>query len=61
MPKNILIDPAEQRQRTTLRGPEIPINAYVPDPALEAAKYGRAALVQMWRDMVLIREFELML
>ena len=61
MPKNILIDPAEQRQRATLRGPEIPINAYVPDPALEAAKYGRAALVQMWRDMVLIREFELML
>src|SRR5258708_9092592 len=61
MPKSILIDPAQARQAGVLRGPDIPLNAYQPDPAAEAASYGRVALVRMYGDMVLIREFETML
>ncbi|BCX04154.1 MAG: hypothetical protein KatS3mg053_2092 [Candidatus Roseilinea sp.] len=61
MPKSILIDPAEARARGTLTAPEIPLNAYVSDPAAEAVLYGSANLVRMYRDMVIIREFETML
>ena len=61
MPKSILIDPAQARQAGVLRGPDIPLNTYQPDPAAEAAVYGQVALVRMYRDMVLIREFETML
>jgi 2-oxoisovalerate dehydrogenase E1 component len=61
MPKSILIDPTEARAPGVLTGPEIPLNAYVSDPAAEAARYGSANLVRMYRDMVLIREFETML
>jgi len=61
MPKSILVDPREMRRRSTLVGGEIPLNAYVPDPEAEARKYGREDLVRMYRDMVFIREFEVML
>jgi 2-oxoisovalerate dehydrogenase E1 component len=61
MTKAILIDPREVRRRGTLTGPEIPINAYVPDPAAEAAKFGVDGLVRIYRDMFMIREFETML
>ena len=58
MPKSLTIDPAEQRQRSILRAPEIAVNAYVSDPAAEAAAYSRERLVSIYHDMVLIREFE---
>ncbi|MFN4293253.1 MAG: thiamine pyrophosphate-dependent enzyme [Thermoflexales bacterium] len=61
MPKSILIDPAEARAPGMLTAPPIPLNAYVSDPAAEAAQYGSANLVRMYRDMVIIREFETML
>jgi 2-oxoisovalerate dehydrogenase E1 component len=61
MTKSLLIDPAEARQRGMLRAPEIPLNTYVPDPAAEARKYGTANLVRIYRDMLVIREFETML
>jgi 2-oxoisovalerate dehydrogenase E1 component len=61
MTKLITIDPAEVRAKTTLRGAEIPINAYVSDPDAEAHRYGAATLVRLYRDMVYIREFETML
>ena len=61
MTKLITIDPAEARQRATLSGPPIPLNAYGSDPAAEAATYGRDNLVRIYRDMVIIREFETML
>ena len=61
MTKQITIDPAQMRARATLRAPEIPINAYVPDPAAEAATYGAANLVRIYRDMFAIRQFETML
>jgi 2-oxoisovalerate dehydrogenase E1 component len=61
MPKSILIDPVAQRKPDMLKAPEIPLNAYVPDPAREAAEYGTDNLLRMYRDMVMIREFETML
>ncbi|MCC6167747.1 MAG: dehydrogenase [Caldilineaceae bacterium] len=61
MPKVIPIDPREVRRRGVLTAPEIPVNAYVSDPAAEAAKYGSENLVRIYRDMVQIREFETML
>jgi 2-oxoisovalerate dehydrogenase E1 component len=61
MTKAITIDPTEVRAKATLRSPDIPVNAYEPDPAAEAAQYGSATLVRIYRDMVFIREFETML
>jgi len=61
MTKLITIDPTEVRKPATLTAPEVPINAYVSDPAAEAEKYGTANLVRIHRDMVYIREFESML
>ncbi len=58
MPKSLTIDPAEARQPAVIRAPEIPVNAYSPDPAAEAASYTRHQLVDVYRDMRLIREFE---
>ncbi len=61
MPKSQLIDPFDLRQPGFLAAPQIPLNQYVPDPAAEAAQYGREALIRIYRDMVVIREFETML
>ena len=58
MPKSLTIDPAEERGRSAIRAPEIPVNAYVSDPVVEAAAYSREQLVNIYRDMRLIREFE---
>jgi 2-oxoisovalerate dehydrogenase E1 component len=61
MPKSIMIDPFEVRKRMVITSPEIPINAYQSDPIAEAQKYGSKNLMRMYRDMVVIREFETML
>lgn len=61
MPKSITIDPNEVRKPTTLNPPEILINAYVSDPIKEADEYSSDALVNMYHDMLLIREFETVL
>ena len=61
MTKAILIDPREMRKPGVITAPDIPVNAYRPDPEAEARLYGSARLVRMYRDMVLIREFETML
>ncbi len=61
MTKAILIDPTEVRQKSVLSCPEIPLNAYTPDPQQELKKYGRENLVRIYRDMLYIREFETML
>ncbi len=58
MPKSLIIDPAEERRPSTIRVPEIPVNAYLRDAEAEAAAYTREQLVNIYRDMVLIREFE---
>jgi 2-oxoisovalerate dehydrogenase E1 component len=59
--KSLIIDPAQARLRTVIEAPEIPVNAYVSDPAAEAAKYGGDNLRRIYRDMLTIREFENML
>ncbi|MFN8472585.1 MAG: thiamine pyrophosphate-dependent enzyme [Anaerolineae bacterium] len=61
MTKLLIIDPMEARRQGVLTGPQIPLNAYVTDPAVEAQKYGRDGLLRIYRDMTLIREFETML
>lgn len=61
MPKSQTIDPREARQRSLLRAPDIPVNAYVSDPQAEAECYSSAALLNIYHDMRLIREFELAL
>ncbi|MFN8441749.1 MAG: thiamine pyrophosphate-dependent enzyme [Caldilineaceae bacterium] len=61
MTKSILIDPAEMRKPGMLKVKEIPLNQYVSDPKAEMAKYGVETLVRIYRDMVVIREFETML
>ncbi len=61
MTKLITIDPTEIRKSAVLTAPEIPINVYVSDPAAEIAKYGGDNLRRIYRDMVIIREFETML
>ena len=61
MPKSQTIDPREARQRSLLRAPDIPVNAYVSDPQAEAERYSSADLLNIYHDMRLIREFELAL
>ena len=58
MPKSLTIDPAVARQRTTIKSPEIPVNAYVSDPESEARCFSRSDLLAIYHDMRLIREFE---
>ena len=58
MPKSLAIDPAEARRAAVIRAPEIPVNAYISDPAAEADCYTRVQLIDVYRDMLLIREFE---
>jgi 2-oxoisovalerate dehydrogenase E1 component len=61
MPKSLLVDPAVVRKSSNLEIASIPLNRYVADYKAEAARFGQAGLVAMWRDMVAIREFETML
>ena len=58
MPKSLTIDPTKERGRTFIRAPEIPVNAYIPDPEAEATLYSREQLLNVYHDMLLIREFE---
>ena len=61
MPKNLPILPAQVRKSGVLELGRIPLNAYHATPAEEAARFGTLGLLRMYRDMVLIREFETML
>ena len=61
MPKSLTIDPHEVRQTSLLQAPDVPVNAYVSDPQAEAERYSSAELVNIYHDMRLIREFEMVL
>jgi len=61
MAKELLIDPAVVRAATEVELGSIPVNAYRPDLEQERAVYGEVALDRIGRDMLLVREFELML
>ncbi len=61
MPKSLIIDPRQVCQPGVLPLAEIPLNRYVPDLTNERDRFGEARLRRIYRDMVLIREFETML
>jgi len=61
MAKELFIDPERVRTHQTLGSQPIPVNAYTPDLAKERQVVGDEGLARIARDMILIREFELML
>jgi 2-oxoisovalerate dehydrogenase E1 component len=61
MPKSIVIDPKEVRKAEVITIDDIPLNQYVSDFKKERAALGKARLIRIYRDMVVIREFESML
>ena len=61
MPKSQIVEPAEERKAGSVPLAEIPLNQYQQDLAKEKETYGADALVGMYEDMLLIREFESML
>jgi len=61
MPKSLPIHPEEVRARGVLHSPELPLNAYESNRQAETALYGRDGLLRMYRDMLILREFETML
>ena len=61
MPKSQIIEPQEERKGGILVCPEIPLNQYAGTPEQELETYGADALVGIYEDMFLIREFETML
>ncbi len=61
MPKSLVIDPREVRKAQIIKIDDIPLNQYAPDFKRELKLFGKKGLARMYRDMVLIREFESML
>ncbi len=61
MPKSIFIDPEEVRRSQLLKIKDIPVNQYRSDIKKEIEKYGEERLLKIYSDMLIIREFEVML
>ena len=61
MPKSQIVEPQKERESGKLVCPEIPLNQYAGTPEEELEAYGAEALVGIYEDMFLIREFENML
>ncbi|RKX94308.1 MAG: dehydrogenase [Spirochaetes bacterium] len=61
MPKNIVVNPVEIRKKGKIKIKDIPLNSYTPDITKEVSVYGEAGLKKMYHDMLVIREFEMML
>ena len=61
MPTEIFVDPSQVRQPSQVQFQPVPVNAYVPDLERERSQFGDDALRRIGRDMVVVREFELML
>ncbi len=61
MPKSLFVDPKELRAPATIHFEDIPVNAYNTPVSEERKKYGDEALVRIWRDITILREFESML
>ena len=61
MPKALLVDPDVLRASSKLTFPEIPVHAYHTPISQERAARGDAALQELLRHMMIIREFESML
>jgi 2-oxoisovalerate dehydrogenase E1 component len=61
MPKNQFIDPLEVRKPQTLELGSIPVNSYSKSIKEELTRFSSADLARIYRDMLIIREFETML
>jgi 2-oxoisovalerate dehydrogenase E1 component len=58
MPKSIVIEPDQVFAREVIRFADIPLNAYDRTVEEELAEHTKDALLDIWRDMCGIREFE---
>ena len=61
MPKSQIVEPAKERKAGTVPFAEVPLNQYKSDLSKEVETYGADALLGIYHDMLLIREFENML
>ncbi len=61
MPKTQFINPADVRKSSTLNLGTIPVNAYQRSMKEELERFSGEDLLRIYRDMLLIREFETML
>ena len=61
MPKKLFIDPLKVRKPGKITFGEIPLNQYQKTLAEEKDHYTREELLAIYRDMMVIREFETML
>jgi len=61
MPKSLNIDPVESRAKGELRFGNIPLNAYSKTLEEEKKNFSNDDFMRIFRDMVIIREFETML
>ena len=61
MPKTQFINPSDVRKTQVLELGSIPVNTYDRDLKDELSSYSKEDLVRIYRDMLIIREFETML
>ncbi len=61
MPKSLYVDPIETRKAGKITFDEIPVNVYNKSIKDERKKYGDDALVGIYHDITVLREFESML
>jgi len=61
MPKTQFINPSEVRQAKSLELGSIPINSYNRSVKEELSRFSKDDLIRIYRDMLIIREFETML
>ena len=61
MPKTQIIDPIESRKAGNIKLNSIPVNQYSSNINNELKGYGKERLIRVYKDMLIIREFETML
>ncbi len=61
MPKTLIVDPGKERKLGQIETKSIPLNQYRTGIETEREQYGDDALIGIFEDMCLIREFETML
>lgn len=61
MTKSLIVNPAEVRKAGVLTTPDIPLNAYRMDFAAEKRRHGAEGLLNILKDMIVVRTFESML
>ncbi len=61
MPKSLFVDPIETRAAGKISFEDIPVNAYKKTIKEERKRYSDDALIRIYRDITILREFESML